>query len=98
MPPNQPANVPSDIHKWKATARRKGMNSKISVHTRGPFKSGSKVVEEEFLLLKTIWPTVLPNDKWQVHTQLGLETQFSKATEHLEGIQAFNDYLNTAKG
>ena len=63
------------------------MDLKISVHTRGPFKSGSKVVEEEFLLLKTIWPTVLPNDKWQVHTQLGLETQFRKATEHLEGIQ-----------
>ena len=40
-----------------------------------------------------IWPKVLPTDKWQVQTQLGLEAQFRKATEHLEGIQAFNDYL-----
>ncbi|CAI7641125.1 unnamed protein product [Penicillium viridicatum] len=93
MPPNQPTNTPSDIHKWKAAARRKGVNLKISVHTRGPFKSGSKVVEEEFRLLKAIWPKVLPTDKWQVQTQLGLETQFRKATEHLEGIPAFNDYL-----
>ncbi|KAJ5209731.1 hypothetical protein N7449_004110 [Penicillium cf. viridicatum] len=93
MPPNQPTNAPSDIHEWKAAARRKGVNLKISVHTRGPFKSGSKVVEEEFLLLKNIWPKVLPTDKWQVQMQLGLETQFCKETEHLEVIQAFNDSL-----
>ncbi|KAJ9490557.1 hypothetical protein VN97_g2704 [Penicillium thymicola] len=93
MPPNQPTNVPSSFQKWRAAARRKGVNSKTSVHTRGPFMSGSKVVEEEFLLLKTIWPKVLPTNKWQVQTQLGLDTQFRKAAEHLEGIQAFNDYL-----
>ncbi|KAJ5531822.1 hypothetical protein N7527_005215 [Penicillium freii] len=93
MPPNQPTNTPSEIHKWKAAARRKGVNLKISVHTRGPFKSGSKVVEEEFFLLKAIWPKVLPTDIWQVQTQLGLETQFRKATEHLEEIPAFTDYL-----
>ena len=61
--------------------------------SRGPLKSGSKVVEEEFLLLKTTWPKVPPTNRWQVQAQLGLEAQFCKATEYLESIQAFNDYL-----
>ena len=64
-----------------------------SVHTRGPFMSGSKVAEEEFLLLRAIWPNIPKADNWKAHTKLGLDAQFRKATDYLAGMQEFDNYL-----
>ncbi|KAJ5576490.1 hypothetical protein N7535_003416 [Penicillium sp. DV-2018c] len=70
-----------------------GIHSKTNIHARGPFSSGSKILEEEFLLLKAILPTVPPTDKWQVHARLGMDAHFQIATEYLAGLQSFNDYM-----
>lgn len=56
--------------------------------------SGSKVVEEEFLLLRTIWPKVPSADRRKVQTKLGLDAQFRKADDYLKGIQEFDNYLD----
>ncbi|KAJ5581616.1 hypothetical protein N7535_000236 [Penicillium sp. DV-2018c] len=88
------ARLPSDIEEWKEAAQRAGVNLRTSVHTRGPFMSGSRVVEEEFLLLRTIWPKVPLADKWQVQKKLGLDAQFRKADDYLGGIQEFENYLD----
>ena len=44
----------------KEAAKRVGFTWRTNVHTRGPFKLGSKPVEDNFLLLRTIWPKVPP--------------------------------------
>lgn len=56
--------------------------------------SGSKVVEEEFLLLRTVWPNVNSADNLNAHTKLGLEAQFLKAEQFLEGMEELNNYLD----
>jgi hypothetical protein len=94
MSQNQPTKIPKNIEQWKKAAKKAGVNSKTSVHTRGPFMSGSKVVEEEFLLLRTIWPKVSSFDKMNVQTKLGIDGQFRKADEYLGGVQEFNNYLD----
>lgn len=43
------------------------------MHKRGPFKSGSEVDEEEFLLLKAIWLQAKATDRWRVQTKFGAE-------------------------
>jgi hypothetical protein len=93
MPPKQRYEIPYNIRTWTAAARKIGINYRTSVHSRGQFSSGSKIIEEEFLLLKAIWPKVPASDKWQVHTRLGMDAQFRIATEYLEGDQSFKDYL-----
>jgi hypothetical protein len=94
MPPNQPIEIPMNIKQWKKAAQKAGVNLRTSVHTRGPFRSGSKVVEEEFLLLRTIWPEVPSSDRRNVQTKLVIDAQFRKADEYLEGVQEFNNYLD----
>ncbi|KAF3394241.1 hypothetical protein F1880_005531 [Penicillium rolfsii] len=90
----QQTKIPSDIVQWKKAAKREGITLRTSVHTRGPFRSGSKMVEEEFLLLRTIWPRVPRDDRSKVHTNLGLDAQFREADRYLESIQEFHHYLD----
>ncbi|KAJ5800604.1 uncharacterized protein N7518_002672 [Penicillium psychrosexuale] len=47
MPPNQSTPIPSDITQWKKAAKRAEATLRTSIHTRDPFKSGSKIFEDE---------------------------------------------------
>ena len=71
----------------KKAAKRAEVTLGTSVHTRHPFKSGSKILEEDFLFLRSIWPKVSSADR-----RNALDAEFRKADEYLEGIAEFDNH------
>lgn len=95
MPPNKLINIRSTIDQRTKAAHRAGITLTSSIQNRNPFKSGSKLVEDEFLLLRTILPKVRAHELQNVETNLGLDNYFQMAEGYLDSLPEFQNYLDT---
>ncbi|KAJ9302659.1 hypothetical protein DTO271G3_33 [Paecilomyces variotii] len=93
MAPRSKTNVPRYWSEWAAVARKLGVYGE-TVHSREVFESGSKVTEEEYLLLRVLSftsPTAL------AVKELKLERYHKQASDWLDTFTEFGEYLQSVK-
>jgi hypothetical protein len=84
--------VPETWSEWATAAKRHGV-LRSSIHNRKKLDSGSKITEEQYLLLKLLWDVDRPTR----HTaqELNLGDTFGQARDWLATFQPFQAYLDT---
>lgn len=83
--------LPRTQKEWARAAEKSGvLNS--TVHTQEYWHSGSEVTLKEYLLFRTIRPTIRKRDR--AKRDLRLDVHYQKAAELLQKTAAFTEYLN----
>ncbi|OQD74639.1 hypothetical protein PENDEC_c010G06550 [Penicillium decumbens] len=87
--------VPSDWPKWKraadATIKRR------SPHKQPEFHSGSELTQEEYLLLRVIWPPARRSFDQATLMSLGLTQFYTQADTWLRLFTPFTNYLQAVR-
>ncbi|KAJ5197225.1 hypothetical protein N7449_007704 [Penicillium cf. viridicatum] len=84
--------VPETWSEWATAARRHGV-FRSSIHKRKKLDSGSKITEEQYLLLKVLWDIECPT--MRAAQDLNLGDSFGQARDWLATFQPFQAYLDT---
>ncbi|KAJ5120288.1 uncharacterized protein N7515_009676 [Penicillium bovifimosum] len=84
--------VPKTWLEWSTAARRHGV-LRSSIHRQKKLESGSKVTEEQYLLLKVLWDIEWPT--MRAVQDLNLQDFFDQARDWLATFHPFQAYLDT---
>ena len=87
--------VPKEWSEWATAARRHGV-SRSSIHKRKKLDSGSKIKEEQYLLLKVLWD--IESSTLRVVEDLNIGDSFGEASLWLATFQPFQAYLDSIDG
>jgi hypothetical protein len=85
-------SVPKKWEDWAKAARKFGV-FRATVHSRQEFRSASKITQDEYLILKVLWPKRLQSSKCK--DKLNLGAVYDQAWDWLNTFQPFQVYLDS---
>jgi hypothetical protein len=98
MPPKNPKSfdeVPRTTASWETAAKKAGIANR-SIHSFTPMKSGSKITQTQYLLLRVLWPVQRKFRKTDL-AKYDLDAYIHQASNFLNGFPPFANFIDSIR-